>query len=316
MGLNSLQAHMHQLENLLTPCKEKKAFSKPEIDFFLRGIDGAKDILEGKKINFSYTVGQSATPPASAPKEAPVAAKPAAPTASPTSSISGKDEVKIAPAPSASPKSKSAGEKPIPSQKPLSAPSKIIPISHATGNVAVGFGKALVVDDEEDIVEIISGLLSDVGFEVFGKTDPIDAINSFSKISPDVVFSDISMPKMSGIELLSKIREKDADVPVIMVSGFVTKEVLMDSIQKGIYSVIEKPFDDKRIIQAAMNASQRYQVMKLLNRSINLILYQFSDLDDFLKTKGNEQVRTMLNQEVNALLDQRRRLKELKKKAA
>lgn len=280
MNLIPLQQHMHQLENLLTTCKEKKTIPKTHVDFFLRGIDAARNIFEGKDVKFDYTI--AVTPP---------------------------------------PQNIQANIQDIgnlsKATKPDKEAAKVLPLPTKNPKVLIEpIGRIMVVDDEPDIVDILTTLLKETGFEVLGMTDPVEALKSVEKYAPDVVLSDISMPKMDGMKLLAELHATNPELPVVILSGYVTKEVLLDSIQNGVYAVLEKPFDDKRVLQTVMNAAQRYQVSKLLNRTLNLIIYQFSDLDDFLKTSGREEIRQTLSKEVAAVLDQRKQLRALKKKVA
>ncbi len=272
MHLTSLQAHMHQLENIFTQFKGKSKMEKVHGDFFLRGVDGARQLLEGKEIKFDYSMETAATP----------AAKPAAAAA------------------------------PVPT--PVTVASKPVPVSAAT-SVAKPIkhpstGKIMVIDDEPDITEILSDMLSSQGFSVVTYTDPEKAVADFPKVNPYLVLSDFSMPKLSGMQVLQKLSQFDADIPLIFVSGYITNEVLMESIALGVYGIVEKPFDEKKVIQLALNGYRRYEMIKLLNRSIKLIMYQFSDLDDFLKKQGKEEVRKLINNELNQLLTQHRALKK------
>lgn len=167
-------------------------------------------------------------------------------------------------------------------------------------------GGVMVIDDEEDLVTLICDIIESVGLKSHGFTSPEKAIAEISKLKPSVVFTDINMPGLDGYAVLSKVVEIDPELPVIFVSARVSKEGLVDSISKGIFAVIEKPFQPNQIIETAMNASRRYKTLKLLDQTINVLMYQYSDLDDFLKSKGKETERQMLKNEIANLRDQRR----------
>jgi CheY-like chemotaxis protein len=84
-----------------------------------------------------------------------------------------------------------------------------------------GAPRALVVDDEEGIVEVLSVTLRRAGFVVFGTTRSRQALDELSEFRPDVLLSDIAMPELSGPKLLEEVRRRGSSVPIIFVSGIV-----------------------------------------------------------------------------------------------
>ncbi len=170
-------------------------------------------------------------------------------------------------------------------------------------------GLVFIIDDEPDIVELLSDAITSIGYEVIGFTDANKALEAVKSKKPDLVFTDIKMPKMTGVELLTEIFKFNSELPIIFVSGFVDKKFLLEAIGNGVYAVIEKPFDTKRILSLCKNAVRRYRLVRLLNKSINLIMYQFSDLDDFLKSQGKEDIRKEIRNELDLLLEMRKELR-------
>lgn len=269
MELTAVQAHMHQLETIFTEQKGKPSLDKSFIDFFLRGTDSTRLLLEGQAIDFDYVVG--------APKAAPAAAAAAElPTAAP--------ELRKP----ASPGAAAPAAAPIPARPPAQKVS----------------GRVLLVDDEPELVEVLRELLSDGGFEVIGTTLP-DAVEALiESYQPDVVLSDISMPRITGQDLLQAIRRKHPDLPVVFLSGHVDKAALLQGISNGVYAVIEKPFNYLQVVECCTNAAKKYQLTKLVQRSLHLLLYQFSDLDKFLLQQGKEDVRNSIRFELKEVLEQ------------
>ena len=80
-------------------------------------------------------------------------------------------------------------------------------------------GRVLVVDDEAANRELISGILADEGYDVVTAQDGLDALNQLAVPLPDVIISDLRMPRMSGVEFLAVVRRKYPDVPLIAISG-------------------------------------------------------------------------------------------------
>ena len=130
-----------------------------------------------------------------------------------------------------------------------------------------------------------------------------------------MILSDIKMPTMTGIELLGKVREIDMDIPVALITGFASTDNLIEAIKKGIYGVVEKPFKAEHVLPMVDNAVASYRQLKLFERSMNLLIYQYSDLDDYLKEAGKEDVRNVLRSEVKKLMDEKRKLKAQKEKS-
>jgi DNA-binding NtrC family response regulator len=103
-------------------------------------------------------------------------------------------------------------------------------------------GKILIVDDESGIVETFKMVLADSGCEIDSALDGFSALEKIRTSDYDVVFLDIKMPKMDGIEVLEKAMEINKDLVVIMISGHGTVETAVESTKKGAYDFLEKPF--------------------------------------------------------------------------
>ncbi|MBT4760111.1 MAG: response regulator [Bdellovibrionaceae bacterium] len=175
-------------------------------------------------------------------------------------------------------------------------------------------GLVYVVDDEPDLAELISELVQDFGFETVIFTDAMDLLKSLKSRKPDVVLSDIKMPNMTGIEMIEEIQQIDPDVPVVFLSGYLDKDTCIEALSFGAYALMDKPIQDEERLNAVLrNASRKHQSMKLLNRSINFIMYQYSDLDQMLKSQGKESLREMMKKEFQIILENRQFLKNIKK---
>ncbi|HEX4302373.1 MAG TPA: sigma-54 dependent transcriptional regulator [Rhizomicrobium sp.] len=127
----------------------------------------------------------------------------------------------------------------------------------------------LVVDDEEDIRDLISGILRDEGFETRVAGDSEGALNAVRLRRPQLVVLDIWLQgsKLDGIQVLDTLKREQPDLPVIMISGHGTIETAVASIKKGAYDFIEKPFKADRLIHVvgrALEASRlRREVQEL-----------------------------------------------------
>ena len=103
--------------------------------------------------------------------------------------------------------------------------------------------KILVVDDEKAICEILEEFLSLFGHSVTSANSGADAIEVVRRASPDVVFLDIRLPGMSGLDVLKEIKALDSSVRVIMISAFGDEETESMARELGADGYIQKPVD-------------------------------------------------------------------------
>lgn len=121
--------------------------------------------------------------------------------------------------------------------------------------------KILVIDDERSIHNSMKDILQYEGHEVILAENGMEGLVSVKSEKPDIVFCDIKMPKMEGIEVLERIKEFSTDTPVIMISGHGTIDTAIEAIRKGAYDFIEKPLDLNRILITIKNATDKHQLI-------------------------------------------------------
>lgn len=122
--------------------------------------------------------------------------------------------------------------------------------------------KILVIDDERSIRNSMKDILSFEGHEVILAENGMEGLVAVKSDKPEVVFCDIKMPKMEGIEVLQRIKEFTPQTPVIMISGHGTIETAIEAIKKGAYDFIEKPLDLNRILITIKNATDKNQLIQ------------------------------------------------------
>ena len=122
----------------------------------------------------------------------------------------------------------------------------------------------LVVDDEEDIRELVAGILSDEGHQTRTAWDSDSALASISDRVPRLVFLDIWLQgsRMDGLALLDEIKRQHPDLPVVMISGHGNIETAVSAIKRGAYDFIEKPFKSDRLILVAERALETSQLRR------------------------------------------------------
>lgn len=131
----------------------------------------------------------------------------------------------------------------------------------------------LVVDDEADIRDIVSGILDDEGHETRTASDSDSALAAISDRVPRLIFLDIWLQgsRLDGLALLDEIKARYPDLPVVMISGHGNIETAVSAIQRGAYDFIEKPFKADRLLLAAERALEtsnlKREVTELKKRS-------------------------------------------------
>jgi two-component system nitrogen regulation response regulator NtrX len=123
-------------------------------------------------------------------------------------------------------------------------------------------GVVLIVDDEEGIRETLSGIMEDEGYEVLTASSGEDALSIVKDHLPDIVFLDIWMPDMDGLETLSKLKEIDKNVPVIMISGHGNIEIAVKALKLGAYDFLEKPLSLEKVLIVAKRALEHKTLKK------------------------------------------------------
>ena len=137
----------------------------------------------------------------------------------------------------------------------------------------------LIVDDNNDIRNIINELIIDAGYITRIAANYNQALTEIDKKLPDVAILDVKLDKgdNDGIELLSHIKKKNKDVPVIIISGHANIEMAIKSLQNGAFEFIEKPFDQERLINFVKRAVENYDLKKQ-NKEYESKLFSSYDL--------------------------------------
>ncbi len=137
----------------------------------------------------------------------------------------------------------------------------------------------LIVDDNADIRNILNELISDHGFKTRVAANFSQALIEIDKKLPDVAIIDVKLDKgdNDGIELLSHIKKKNKDVPVIIISGHANIEMAVKSLKSGAFEFIEKPFDQERLINFVNRAVENFNLKKE-NKEYETKLFSSYDL--------------------------------------
>lgn len=122
--------------------------------------------------------------------------------------------------------------------------------------------RILIIDDEKSIRHSLKEILEYENYKVDEAPDGIEGIKMAEKEKYDIIFCDIKMPRMDGIEVLENLQSKFPEVPVVMISGHGNIDTAVEAIRKGAFDFIAKPLDLNRILITVRNALDRTVLVK------------------------------------------------------
>ncbi|MBD9625806.1 sigma-54-dependent Fis family transcriptional regulator [Ensifer sp. ENS06] len=158
--------------------------------------------------------------------------------------------------------------------------------------------RILLVDDEEDVRHSSAQALELAGFRVDAFSAAEHALEFISYSFPGVVISDIRMPGMDGMTLLQRIREIDAEVPVILVTGHGDVQLAVRAMREGAYDFVEKPFA-AQMLAGTIRRALDWRALVLENRRLKAVAGKRDDIEQRLP--GRSQVMVDLRYRIRAL---------------
>ena len=118
--------------------------------------------------------------------------------------------------------------------------------------------EVLVVDDEADIRELVSGVLEDEGYAVRSAADSASALDAIEERRPSLVLLDVWLQgsRMDGLQMLQEVKRRDPSLPVLMISGHGNLDTAVAAIREGAVDFIEKPFEAERLVHLVARATE------------------------------------------------------------
>ncbi len=137
----------------------------------------------------------------------------------------------------------------------------------------------LIIDDNSDIREILNDLIIEAGYRTRLAANYNQALTEIDKKLPDVAIIDVKLDKgdNDGIELLTHIKSKNKNIPVIIISGHANIEMAVKSLKSGAFEFIQKPFDKERLINFIKRAVENLN-LKIENENLENKLFNTYDL--------------------------------------
>jgi two-component system, NtrC family, response regulator len=120
----------------------------------------------------------------------------------------------------------------------------------------------LVVDDEKNYLIVLEALLSSEGYEIMTSDNARSALHCIRNADLDLVITDVKMPGMSGMELLSECGKIKPDLPVIIMTAYGTIEMAVEAMKQNAYDYITKPFQNEQLKLTIRKALEKYRLVK------------------------------------------------------
>ncbi|AXH12284.1 response regulator transcription factor [Halarcobacter bivalviorum] len=124
--------------------------------------------------------------------------------------------------------------------------------------------KILCVEDEENISKLLKNAIGENFYSFAIAKDGIEGLEKFEKVSPDIIITDIMMPKLDGLEMTKKIKELNDSIPIIILSAFSEKEKLLKAIDLGISKYFIKPFDPEELLEYITVLAQKIDKQRVI----------------------------------------------------
>jgi two-component system, NtrC family, response regulator AtoC len=146
----------------------------------------------------------------------------------------------------------------------------------------------LVVDDEENLRVVLRTLLRRHGYEVETAASGEEALGMVDSFGPDVVLTDVRMPKMGGLDLLTTLKAKHNDATVIVMSAYGNMDLALDAMKAGAYDYVQKPFKPDEVVLALRKAEER-ELLRRENRALRDEIRKEHRFEDILAKSARMQ---------------------------
>jgi DNA-binding NtrC family response regulator len=118
------------------------------------------------------------------------------------------------------------------------------------------------IDDDPTAGDLFRRFARNKNYDILIFKSPLDALKDIQKNASDLIITDLSMPGMSGLELLESIRQTDIEVPVIMITGFSTEDNAIKALRLGATDFIKKPYDADQLLNQVDQVLQESEIRK------------------------------------------------------
>jgi CheY-like chemotaxis protein len=148
----------------------------------------------------------------------------------------------------------------------------------------------LVVEDDPILNEELMELLAMFFKDVFSAKNGLEGFEKFQELQPDIILSDITMPKMNGVELSSNIRKIDKEQPIVILSGHRELHFLNQLIEIGVTNFIPKPYELQELLYKLVDVSSQLNIRKKLAQAQIEATNGFGDLGDLFSEEELDEI--------------------------
>src|SRR3990170_6409711 len=121
--------------------------------------------------------------------------------------------------------------------------------------------KILVVDDKQMMRDSVATTLQRAGFQVIAAADGATAIKMVGRHRPSAVITDLKMPEMDGLELLTKLKHADEQLPVVIMTAYGTVDAAVNAMKDGAFDFIQKPFEGDELVLTMRRAAEHCRLV-------------------------------------------------------
>jgi len=145
--------------------------------------------------------------------------------------------------------------------------------------------RVMVVDDEENIRLVLKTFLRRQGYEVEVAGNGEEALAMVETFGPDFILTDVRMPKLGGLDLLSTLKAKGDEATVIVMSAYGNVDLALEAMQAGAYDYVQKPFKNEEVLLTLRKAEERER-LKRENRALRQEVLKESNFENMLAKSG------------------------------
>lgn len=158
--------------------------------------------------------------------------------------------------------------------------------------------KILLVDDEEDILKLLTDTLVNEDYEVATALDGQEGMERFKEFDPDLVITDMKMPRKNGLQLLREIKESGSNVDVMILTGYSDETTAIECLRNGAYDYLLKPLEDIDVLLTAIERALQKRTLETKNRHLMKQLEEMAIRDPLTGLYNFRHLQRCLDEEI------------------
>ncbi len=151
----------------------------------------------------------------------------------------------------------------------------------------------LVVDDDVDMTETLSDILSAIGVQVEVAHDGLQALEKIKTKMFDIVLMDIKMPKMNGVECFKKIKKIRPQTTVMLMTAYAAQDLVAEALREGVYGIWYKPVEIQKVVELVENTPKKGALLLIIDDDLSTC----ETLVDILQNKGYRLIQVSSGEE-------------------